>query len=216
LKTAITLRGANLGIKWIFFDLGSTLIDETKAHNHRIKDMIEGTDISFDAYENKRIEYAKLGLEWDQETIKYYDLKKTPWHSEDEFPYIDSFRTLEYLKNQGYLLGVIANQVIGTSQRLAAWGLLDFFKVIVVSSEVGVSKPNKLIFEKAYELARCFPSESVMVGDRLDNDIKPAKSLGMRTVWIRQGLSKHQNEKLGNDTADWTIESIEDLKQIFK
>lgn len=35
-------------VKWIFFDVGSTLVDETEAYNHRIRDMIKGTGITFD------------------------------------------------------------------------------------------------------------------------------------------------------------------------
>ena len=33
--------------KWIFFDIGSTLLDETEAYDHRIRDMISGTNITF-------------------------------------------------------------------------------------------------------------------------------------------------------------------------
>ena len=55
-----------------------------------------------------------------------------------------------------------------------------------------------------------------MVGDRLDNDIAPAKSLGMRTVWIRKGLSIYQNIELGKNIADWVIDNLSDLKEIFK
>ena len=35
-------------VKWIFFDVGTTLVDETEAYAHRIRDAIEGTDISFE------------------------------------------------------------------------------------------------------------------------------------------------------------------------
>ena len=37
--------------KWIFFDVGSTLMDETEAYNHRIRDIIANTDISFEAFD---------------------------------------------------------------------------------------------------------------------------------------------------------------------
>ena len=29
--------------QWIFFDVGSTLVDEAAAYDHRIRDMISGT-----------------------------------------------------------------------------------------------------------------------------------------------------------------------------
>ena len=54
-----------------------------------------------------------------------------------------------------------------------------------------------------------------MVGDRLDNDIIPAKALGMRTVWIRKGLSIYQHIDFGKNHADWIIENLSDLKEIF-
>lgn len=204
-----------MGVHWIFFDVGSTLVDETEAYNHRIREMIENTGIPFSTFDNKRIELAKQGLDGNSEAIRYFGLRKTPWHSEDEKPFDDALETLEFLKKRGYKLGVIANQAAGTAQRLAAWGLLEYFDVIAASAELGAAKPDKLIFEKAFTLAGCQPQNAVMVGDRLDNDIIPAKELGMGTVWIRKGLAIHQPLALGKDCADWIIEDLSDLKEIF-
>lgn len=205
-----------MDIRWIFFDVGSTLVDETAAYDHRARDMIEGTDISFSDFDRKRIELAKQGFDGNSEAIRCFGLTKTPWHSEDESPFADACETLEALKERGYRLGIIANQVTGTAQRLDEWGLLDFFDVVAASAELGVAKPEKLIFEKALELAGCQPCNSVMVGDRLDNDIHPAKALGMRTVWIRKGLSTYQSADLGRNIADWIIDDLSDLKEIFR
>lgn len=47
-------------IKWLFFDLGSTLIDETQADLHRIQEMIAGTDITVEMYYKKRLGIAKM------------------------------------------------------------------------------------------------------------------------------------------------------------
>ena len=203
-------------MKWIFFDVGSTLVDETKAYDNRAREMIEGTDITFSTFDSKRVELTRQGFDGNSEAIKYFGLKKTPWHSEDETPFDDSLETLEILKRRGYNLGIIANQAIGTAKRLDALGLSKYFDVVAASAELGVAKPNKLIFERAFELAGCQPHNSVMVGDRLDNDIAPAKSLGMRTVWIRKGLSIYQNIELGKNIADWVIDNLSDLKEIFK
>ena len=205
-----------LDVKWIFFDVGSTLVDETEAYDHRAREMIAGTDITFSAFDSKRIELAKQGFDGNSEAINHFGLEKTPWHWEDENPFEDAAETLEALKERGYHLGIIANQVPGTAQRLDAWGLLKYFAVVAASAELGVAKPDSLIFEKAFELAGCQPCDSVMVGDRLDNDIRPAKELGMRTVWIRKGLSQYQPVDLGKNVADWIIENLSDLKAIFE
>ena len=204
-----------LDAKWIFFDVGSTLVDETEAYNHRTREMIENTDITFSVFDEKRIELAKQGFDGNSEAIKYFGLKKTPWHSEDEIPFEDALDTLETLKERGYKLGIIANQSLGTAQRLENWGLLKYFNVVATSAEIGIAKPDKLIFERAIELAGCQLQNAVMVGDRLDNDIIPAKALGMKTVWIRKGLSIYQNIDLGKNIADWVIDTLSDLKVIF-
>ena len=205
----------HLDVRWIFFDVGSTLVDETEAYDHRAREMIEGQDITFSAFDRKRIELAKQGFDGNSEAIKYFGLKKTPWHSEDEKPFADAAETLETLKARGYHLGIIANQTAGTAQRLDAWGLLKYFDVVAASAELGVAKPDKLIFEKALEMAGCQPHNAVMVGDRLDNDIFPAKALGMRTVWMRKGLAIHQRIDLGKNTADWVMDTLSDLKKVF-
>lgn len=205
-----------MNVKWIFFDVGSTLVDETEAYDHRVREIIKGTDISFFDFDNKRIELAKQGFDGNSEAIKYFGLNKTPWHSEDEILFADALETVELLNKRGYKLGVIANQVVGTTQRLEAWGLLKFFAVVATSAELGVAKPDELIFKKAFEMAKCHPENAVMIGDRLDNDIIPAKSLGMKTVWIRKGLSRYQNVELGKYSADWIIDNLSDLESIFK
>ena len=53
-------------IRWVFFDIGSTLVDEEEAYNHRIRDMIRGTSIIFEQFSEKRIQYAKAGYNGDQ------------------------------------------------------------------------------------------------------------------------------------------------------
>ena len=54
-----------------------------------------------------------------------------------------------------------------------------------------------------------------MIGDRLDNDIAPAKKLGMKTVWVRQGFAVHQNICDNSQKPDYIIESIENILDIF-
>ena len=89
------------------------------------------------------------------------------------------------------------------------------FDVIVASAEIGYAKPDKQIFIKAFELAKCTAEESVMIGDRLDNDIIPAKALGMKTVWLKKGLAKHQSEALGRGVSDYQIHSLSELLTIL-
>lgn len=93
-------------IKWIFFDVGSTLVDETAAYDHRVRDMISGTNITFEELDDARIAFAQQGLDGNSAAIEHFGLTKTPWHSEDEVPYSDAHSTLAALHNKGYHLGI--------------------------------------------------------------------------------------------------------------
>ena len=196
---------------WVFFDIGSTLVDEEAAYAHRIRDMIRGTAVTFEQFAEKRMEFAKAGYDGDRKAIEYFGLIKTPWHSEDEVPFEDCGPTLSALERRGYRLGVIANQVPGTKARLDAWGIGKHFEVIAASAEAGIAKPDPGIFLHALKLADCRPENAVMVGDRLDNDIRPAKRLGMRTIRIRKGIAAFQAPSCEAETPDHPVETLSEI-----
>lgn len=148
-------------IKWVFFDIGSTLVDETAAYDHRVWDMISGTNITFEEFDDARIAFAKQGLDGNSAAIKHFGLTKTLWHSEDEVPYSDVHSTLAALVDKGYKRGMIANQNFGTAERLEAWGLRKFFEVIAASAEIGYAKPDKEFFEKVFALGEGFADYQV-------------------------------------------------------
>ena len=200
---------------WLFFDVGSTLVDETQAYEHRIRDAIEGTDVTFQQFSEKREFFARQNLRGVLEAIKFFGLKTTPWHHEDEVLYPDTVRVLEYLCDKGYNMGVIANQSLGTEERLRGWGLMKYITVVAASAELGVAKPDKRIFRYALETAGCSAENAVMIGDRLDNDIAPAKKLGMKTVWVRQGFAIYQNLEKSGCKPDYIVENLSELRTIF-
>lgn len=202
-------------ITHIFFDIGSTLVDETECYNHRIREVIEGTDISFEQFNEKRIFFQKQNLKGDLEAIKFFGLKKTPWHREDERLYPEAEEILRYLCDKGYLISVIANQGLGTEKRLENWGIRKYFDSVTASAEEGVEKPDLEIFRRALNKAGCSAGNSVMIGDRLDNDIAPAKSLGMRTVWIKQGFSVYCSPTCPQERPDYIISNLMELKNIL-
>ena len=200
--------------RWLFFDLGSTLIDETEAYSHRIRDMIAGTDITFGQFNEKRRYFAERNMRGDLEAAAFFGLERTPWRTEDERLYPETVGLLEHLSGRGHKLGVIANQSPGTEERMTAFGIRDFFDVVVASAEFGVSKPDKRIFLEALRQAGCGPADAVMIGDRLDNDIYPAAELGMKTVWVRQGFSVYQRLEPERPAPDHIADSLTELTAI--
>ena len=202
-------------IRWIFFDIGSTLVDETECYKKRYVEITVGTDISAQEFESKVIEFARQNKKGDHEAARFYGLVLPKWHGEAERLYPDAERVLAALKARGFRLGIIANQSAGTKERLLKWGILQYFDVIAASAEEGVAKPDVEIFLRALEKADCPPEKAVMVGDRLDNDIIPAKALGMKTVWVRQGFAQYAVPRSMKEEPDCTVESIGDVLGIF-
>ena len=202
-------------VKWLFFDVGTTLVDEEKAYDYRVYEMIQGTNITFEEFNSKRIEFATQGLDGNSAAIKELGLKKSPWPSEKEILYDDTIELLEYLKSKRYKLGIIANQKQGLKNRLEKFGVLKYFDIVLASEEVGVSKPNRKIFELALSKVNCKANECFMIGDRLDNDIVPANQIGIKTIWIRQGLTKYQPIKLGRAYSNFVVSSLSEIKDIL-
>lgn len=197
---------------YIFFDLGSTLVDERECYKIRYYEMIRDTDITLEELESKIIEFACTNSKADHEAARFFGLEIPKWRKESERLYPETESVLKYLADKGYRLGIIANQSSGTEERLRNWGILKYFSVILASAEEGVSKPDPEIFLRALKKASVDPENAVMIGDRIDNDIIPARQLGMQTVWIKQGFAKYSKFV---SVADYTVDSIKDLMRIF-
>jgi 5'-nucleotidase len=85
-------------------------------------------------------------------------------------------------------LAVASNHGPSCRPALEESGLIDYFDLVGISIEMGLEKPDSAFFRTLLGQAGCAPGEAVMVGDRIDNDIAPAKAVGMRTVWVRPDI----------------------------
>jgi FMN phosphatase YigB (HAD superfamily) len=97
-------------------------------------------------------------------------------------------------------IGVLANQEATVVQALKRDGVADLIDVWGVSALVGKEKPNPALFAWALEQAEAEPEQAVHVGNRLDTDVRPAKTLGLGTVWVLRG------EAPSDPTADQLAE----------
>jgi len=97
----------------------------------------------------------------------------------------DLAETLTRLKQMQLKLGILSNTFISVSsleKHLRQLGILDFFDIRLYSYEFDFRKPDRRIFEQAAEKMGYDIGEIMFVGDRIDNDIRPALKLGMRAV----------------------------------
>lgn len=205
-----------MSIRWIFFDVGYTLFDETAVWERRFEEQAQLEETQKRGLTAADVRAAvenatRSRLPQYRTFVRTHQLTQAaPYRHELETPYPDALPVLKQL-SQSYRLGVIANQTAGLEDRLRAWGLLPHLSAVVSSWEHQIMKPDVRLFEAALREACCTPGEAAMVGDRLDNDVQPAKALGMHTVWIRQGFGALQSPLSPADTPDHVIDSLSDL-----
>lgn len=206
--------------KWIFFDVGYTLIDETGMWEKRAEETRQlaheiGKEVTESEIMAKVGELAAAYMPIAPNVAKWLGLADmAKYRAETEVLYSGADEMLADLKSRGYKLGVIANQPENLDGRLEKLGIRKYFDEVVSSHDCGVVKPDEKIFRLALSRANVDPSEAVMVGDRLDNDIEPAKRLGFTTVWVRQGICAGQQPRNELSTPDYVIGNVTELKKM--
>lgn len=197
-------------IKWLFFDVGSTLVDESKVYEDRMKRIAELSGLTYEQIYERAMLLYKENKKGDLELAKQLGIELPKWKSQYEELYTDSKDCLKRL-SRNYEIGIIANQPLGTSERLENLGVRKYIDLVIASAEEGVSKPDKRIFEIALERSGCKPENAVMIGDRIDNDIVPAKQLGMKTIWVKQGFGSFWNIMDESENADIEVNNLSDI-----
>ena len=198
-------------VRWLFFDLGSTLIDESECVEYRLNHMLNQKNAPARAELVQKIkESAEKNLLSYKDVANGLGLEITKWPRHLEKLYPDVSKILEKLHDK-YQLGIIANQSLGTEERLTYYGIRHYFDVILASAEAGVFKPDLKIFQTALQKADCSPQEAYMIGDRLDNDIEPAAQIGMLTIWVRQGIHAYGNPNLISHKPSIIVDQLQDI-----
>ena len=197
-------------IQWLFFDVGSTIMNEQIAYEHRMRDIAASANISFEKVYEMAMAYYKSNKRGDLETAEELGVALPKWHGEDEFLYEDAIPCFEALSKK-YKIGIIANQSLGTEERLERRGILKYIDLVVASAEEGVAKPDKRIFEIALERSNCKPAHAVMIGDRIDNDIIPAKRMGITTIWVKRGFRQYWNIENETERPDFVVNNLTEL-----
>jgi HAD superfamily hydrolase (TIGR01509 family) len=130
--------------------------------------------------------------------------------------HVDVVPTLTELRGAGYRLGVIANQPSEIRSAMQRDGLVGFFETWGVSDDLGLHKPDPALFVRTLELAGVEPERTVMVGDRLDYDVRPANAAGMRTVWILRGEAPDDPTPAQLRVPDAVIEELQQLRGVLE
>ena len=101
--------------------------------------------------------------------------------------YDDVLPALTELKAKGLTLGLISNIDQDITPLLGELGLSALLQVVVISREVGVTKPHPDIFREASRRASVQPAETIFVGDQYQIDVVGAERAGMKGILLDRG-----------------------------
>jgi putative hydrolase of the HAD superfamily len=123
-------------------------------------------------------------------------------------PYPDVPPALARLARTDLVRGIItAGLPAKQGDKLLRLGLYDFFTptALFISEQIGISKPNVKLFQRACEGVGVAPRETMYVGDHPTHDIDPANALGMVTAHVRRGkhAPEHGRSKPAYQPADF-------------
>jgi len=197
---------ARAALKAIFFDVGETLVDETRwwgehAAHIGISPVVlaAALGVTIERGEDHRAVWGYLGhlVPTGDDEVGY--------HASDLYP--DARSCLAELRADGYFVAVAGNQGASLERDLRSFGL----DVDLVTSSVGlgVRKPAPEFFERLVGLATFGAGECAYVGDRVDFDVRPAKAAGLVAIHLRRGPWGRLQR--GSEEADMRVESLAEL-----
>ena len=206
-------------IRAVVFDVGETLVDETRAWSEWA-DWLGIPRLTFlavcgaviarggsDHLEPFRI--LRPGLDLHAE-VRKREAAGLPDRILAEDLYPDAAPCLRAVRDAGYRVGVVGNQPVSAEGALHDLGLsLD---LLASSGSWGVQKPDPRFFERLSTELDLPAGEIAYVGDRLDNDVRPAAASGMTAIFLRRGPWGWIQALDGDPPeAAATIENLEEL-----
>lgn len=211
-------------IRAVVFDVGETLVDESREYGtwadwlgiprHSFS-AVFGAVIALGMDYREAFQYFRPGFNLAEERQKRANAGQPETFGEADL-YPDARPALAALREMGLWVGIAGNQTSRAGAILRELNLPT--DMIATSDDWGVSKPDPAFFRVLADSAPCPPGEIVYVGDRVDNDLIPAKAAGIRTVFIRRGpwgyiLENHPDMATA---ADWRINSLAELPRLLE
>ncbi|BDT95959.1 hypothetical protein IFM12275_59350 [Nocardia sputorum] len=206
----------------VVFDVGETLVDETREYGtwadwlsvprHTFAAAF-GAVIATGLDYRETFQIFRPGFDLDKERQARADAGQAEWFGEDDL-YPDVRPALAKLREMGVWVGIVGNQTVRAGTLLRGLDLPADF--IATSDDWGVQKPSLEFFAKVVAAAGRPAEEIIYVGDRIDNDVAPAKRVEMRTAYLLRGPWGwiHRNKKEVADLSDWQISDLNELANI--
>jgi HAD superfamily hydrolase (TIGR01662 family) len=181
----------------VFFDVGETIVDESREYGtwadwlgipRHTFSAVFGAVIARGQDYRETFQIFRPGFDLGEERERRAAAGQPESFGEENL-YPDARPCLAALREQGLRVGLAGNQTARAETILRALDLpVD---VIGTSDGWGVEKPRPEFFDRVAIEAGCPADHVLYVGDRLDNDIRPAQAAGLATALVRRGPWGH-------------------------
>lgn len=176
--------------KWVCLDIGETLIDETRVWSTwasvlGVTPLVLHASLGVAVASGGSYPQAleRFDPDW-RDRIPEFEMAFGGFEPDDL--YHDVLSGMAAFEGAGIAVAVIGNQPASRTAELRGIGVTA--RVMVMSDELGVSKPSPEFYDAALRaMDGVQPADVTYVGDRMDNDIVPAKAHGLRAVHLRRG-----------------------------
>ena len=81
-----------------------------------------------------------------------------------------------------------------------------------IQDDYKITKPDTRYFEAILKKCNSKAEESIMIGDRIDKDVIPAKLIGMKTIRVKTGIHRMQEPRTPDEIADITVNKLCEIK----
>jgi FMN phosphatase YigB (HAD superfamily) len=177
----------------VVFDVGECLVDESREYGnwadwlgvprHTFSAVFGAVIVNGLDYRDT-FQVFQPGFDLAKARQERAEAGQPEWFGADDL-YPDVRLALGQLRADGLWVGIAGNQTVQAGGILRGLDLPA--DMIATSDDWGVSKPDPGFFRHILEVTPGGADEILYVGDRLDNDIRPAASLGLPTALIRRG-----------------------------
>ncbi len=148
-------------------------------------------------------------LEVAEQSAERYNAYRSKYYT--LFP--GAVELLKTLRERGMRLGIVTNGLSETHrEKIALLRISEYFDAIFLADEVGMIKPDPLLFAHACRTLGGAPAHSAMVGDRYDRDIRGALEAGLFTIWLNV---RDEELPAGAQPPDATCSTIADVGRIL-
>ena len=180
-------------IKAVVFDVGEVLVDETREYGtwadwlgvpRHTFSAVFGAVIARGGDYRDTFEVFAPGFDLGEQRAARAGAGLPETFGDDDL-YPDVRASLVALREAGLWVGLAGNQTVRAGEILRSLDLAA--DLIVTSDDLGVEKPDPRFFVEVEKLAPYPAAEMLYVGDRLDNDVRPAAARGFLTALVRRG-----------------------------